>query len=40
MALGCDALVTGDKTHFSAGYGQHFAGVLMLSPAMLAQMLL
>jgi uncharacterized protein len=40
MALGCDALVTGDKTHFSAGYGQHFADVLILSPAMLAAKLL
>jgi uncharacterized protein len=40
MALGCDALVTGDKTHFGQGYGQRFAGVLILSPAMLAQQLL
>jgi uncharacterized protein len=40
MALGCDALVTGDKTHFGQGYGQRFAGVLILSPAMLAQLLL
>jgi uncharacterized protein len=40
MALRCDALVTGDKTHFGQGYGQRFAGVLILSPAMLAQQLL
>jgi uncharacterized protein len=40
MALGCEVLVTGDKTHFGAGYGKHFAGVLILSPAMLAQQLL
>ena len=29
IALRCDALVTGDKTHFGAGYGQSFAGVLL-----------
>jgi uncharacterized protein len=40
MALGCDALVTGDKTHFGQGYGKRFAGVLVLSPAMLATQLL
>ena len=27
MALRCDALVTGDKTHFGPGYGQAFGGV-------------
>jgi hypothetical protein len=40
MALACDALLTGDKTHFGVGYGQHFADVLILSPAMLAVKLL
>lgn len=36
MALRCDALVTGDKTHFGAGYGQSFGGVAIYSPAQLA----
>lgn len=36
MALRCDALVTGDKTHFGAGYGQTFGGVAIYSPAQLA----
>ncbi len=36
IALRCDALVTGDKTHFGAGYGQSFAGVTLYSPAQLA----
>jgi hypothetical protein len=32
IALGCDALVTGDRTHFGAGYGKRFAGVTIHSP--------
>lgn len=40
IALGCDALVTGDKTHFGAGYGQSFGGVTLYSPAQLALALL
>ncbi len=40
MALRCDALVTGDKTHFGAGYGKSFAGVILYSPAQLALALL
>lgn len=36
MALRCDALVTGDKTHFGVGYGQSFGGVAIYSPAQLA----
>ena len=40
IALRCDALVTGDKTHFGAGYGQSFAGVTLYSPAQLALALL
>ena len=40
MALRCDALVTGDKTHFGAGYGQSFAGVTLYSLAQLASALL
>lgn len=38
--LGCEALVTGDRTHFETGYGKTFAGVLILSPAMAADHLL
>ncbi len=37
VALGCDALVTGDKTHFGPGYGKVFGGVTVWSPALLAQ---
>jgi uncharacterized protein len=40
IALRCDVLVTGDKTHFGSGYGKRFAGVEVLSPAMLAARLL
>jgi uncharacterized protein len=40
IALRCDALVTGDKTHFGSGYGQCFAGVTLYSPAQLALALL
>ncbi len=40
IALRCDALVTGDKTHFGSGYGQSFAGVTLYSPAQLALALL
>lgn len=36
MALKCDALVTGDRTHFGPGYGKTFAGVTIYSPAQLA----
>lgn len=36
----CDMLVTGDRSHFGAFYGQRLAGVLVLSPAMLAERLL
>lgn len=37
MALKCDALVTGDRTHFGSGYGKTFDGVTVYSPAQLAQ---
>jgi hypothetical protein len=37
MALKCDALVTGDRTHFDPGYGKTFGGVTVYSPAQLAQ---
>ncbi len=36
IALRCDALVTGDRTHFGAGYGQTFDGVTIYTPAQLA----
>lgn len=39
IACRCQALVTGDKTHFGAGYGQSFGGVTIHSPAQLAQWL-
>ena len=39
MALKCDALVTGDRTHFGTGYGKTFDGVTLYSPAQLAQAL-
>lgn len=37
IALKCDALVTGDRTHFGSGYGKVFDGVTIYSPAQLAQ---
>ncbi|MGA0569121.1 PIN domain-containing protein [Variovorax sp. VNK109] len=40
MALHCNVLVTGDKTHFGPGYGRTFGGVTIHSPAMLAEALL
>ena len=40
IRLGCDALVTGDRTHFGAGYGQAFGGVVIHSPRSLAEQLL
>lgn len=39
IALGCDALVTGDRTHFGAGYGRVFDGVTIHSPRSLAEQL-
>ena len=40
MTLKCDALVTGDRTHFGLGYGKNFDGVTVYSPAQLAQAVL
>jgi len=40
IAMGCDALVTGDRTHFGAGYGRAFGPVTVYSPALLAARLL
>ena len=39
MRLRCDALVTGDRTHFGPGYGRMFAGVTIHSPRSLAKQL-
>ena len=36
IRLRCDALVTGDHTHFGAGYGRAYAGVTIYSPRALA----
>lgn len=40
IRLHCDALVTGDRTHFGAGYGRSFGGVTVHSPRSLAERLL
>ncbi len=37
MALKCDVLVTGDRTHFGPGHGKVFDGVTIYAPAQLAQ---
>ena len=37
IRLRCDALVTGDRTHFGPGYGKMFAGVTIHSPRSLAE---
>jgi predicted nucleic acid-binding protein len=39
MRLRCDALVTGDRTHFGPGYGKVFDGVTIHSPRSLAEQL-
>lgn len=36
----CNALVTGDLTHFGAGFGKSFGGVAIYSPRMLAELLI
>jgi hypothetical protein len=36
IALKCDALLTGDRTHFGAAYGKTLDGVTIYSPAQLA----
>jgi uncharacterized protein len=38
--LGCEALVTGDRSHFGALYGKTVAGVAIHSPRSLAEALL
>lgn len=40
IALGCDALVAGDRTHFGPGYGRTFRGVTIHSPRSLAEYIL
>ncbi len=40
IRLHCDALVTGDSTHFGPGYGKSFGGVTIHSPRSLAASLL
>ncbi len=40
MRLRCDALVTGDKTHFGVGYGKVFGGVTIHSSRSMAELLL
>ena len=39
IRLRCDALLTGDRTHFGAGYGRTYAGVTIHSPRTLAEAL-
>ena len=40
MNLKCDVLVTGDTTHFGAGFGKSFDGVVIYSPRLLADAVL
>lgn len=40
IALRCDGLVTGDRAHFSAGYGKVYGGVTVYSPSSLTKHLL
>ena len=39
VAARCDALVTGDRTHFATGHGKVFGGVTVYSPRGLAEAL-
>jgi hypothetical protein len=39
VRLRCDALVTGDRRHFGAGFGKAFGGVTLYSPRSLAETL-
>jgi hypothetical protein len=40
IRLDCDALVTGDRTHFGVGYGRAFGGVTVYSPRSLIELML
>lgn len=39
IRLGCDVLVTGDRTHFGSGYRRSFGGVTIHSPRSLVEFL-
>ncbi len=39
-ALGCDMLITGDRTHFGRFFGKHLLGVEIVSPMTAAKKLL
>jgi uncharacterized protein len=39
IRLRCDALITGDRSHFGPGYGKVFGGVTIHSPRTLAESL-
>ena len=39
MVLACDALVTGDSTHFGPGNCKRFEGVFVCSPGQLAELI-
>ena len=40
IRLGCDVLVTGDRTHFGSAYGKQFGSVTIHSPRSLAELIL
>lgn len=40
IRLDCDALVTGDRTHFGVGYGRTLGGVTIYSPRSLIELIL
>ena len=40
IRMNCDALVTGDVTHFGSGFGKSFGGVVIYSPRLLAESVL
>ncbi|MCU0965458.1 MAG: PIN domain-containing protein [Burkholderiaceae bacterium] len=40
ICVGCDALVTGDRTHFGSAYGRRVGGVTIDSPRSLAETVL
>lgn len=39
IRLRCEALVTGDRTHFGSWYGKKLGGVMIYSPRLLAEAL-
>ena len=40
IRLGCEALITGDRTHFGFAYGKKLGGVTIHSPRSIAEALL